>query len=83
LLAAIRGVAHDLWPALTGRQPCPSLRPEGGRLGLPVDFLTSPDGTILASKHGRRAHDHWSVDEVVALADVGSTLNRPQPRLTQ
>ncbi len=81
LAAAVRGVAHDLGPALRGRQPWPSLRPAGGRLGLPADFLIGPDGTVLASKHGRHADDHWSVDEVLTLAaGAVSLLSGPRPR---
>lgn len=76
LAAAVRGIAHDLRPALTGRQPWPSLRPTGGRLGLPADFLIASDGTVLASKHGRHANDHWSVDEVLALATTNTTSTR-------
>jgi hypothetical protein len=46
----------------------PSARPRHGRLGLPADFLIGPDGTILASKHGKHVYDQWSVDELLQLA---------------
>ncbi len=39
-----------------------------GSLGLPGDFLISPDGRILAMYRGRHADDQWSVDDVLALA---------------
>lgn len=37
-------------------------------LGLPADFLIEPDGLVRAAKYGRHANDHWSVDELLALA---------------
>ena len=45
-----------------------NLSPQGGRLGLPADFLIAPDGRVLAAKYGEHADDQWSVDEVIALA---------------
>ncbi|WP_291414690.1 hypothetical protein [Actinophytocola sp.] len=36
--------------------------------GLPADFLVGPDGVQRAAKYGRHASDHWSVDELLALA---------------
>ncbi len=44
------------------------LRPEGGRLGLPADFLIAADGRILAARYGEHAGDQWSVDELLDLA---------------
>lgn len=43
-------------------------RGEGGHLGLPADFLIAPDGAIVAARYGRHAADHWSLDELLALA---------------
>ena len=43
-------------------------RGEGGHLGLPADFLIAPDGVIVAARYGRHAADHWSLDELLALA---------------
>jgi peroxiredoxin len=40
---------------------------EGGPLGLPANFLISPDGRIAALKYGEHIADHWSVDELLAL----------------
>jgi hypothetical protein len=37
-------------------------------LGLPAEFLISSDGRVLAAKYGTVADDHWSVDELLALA---------------
>lgn len=48
-------------------------------LGLPADFLIAPDGRVLASKYGAHADDHWSVDEILALAhaeDRGSMATK-------
>ena len=45
-----------------------AFRGEGGHLGLPADFLIAPDGAIVAAKYGRHAADHWTTDELLALA---------------
>lgn len=37
-------------------------------LGLPADFLISPEGRVLACKYGKHADDQWSVDELLTLA---------------
>lgn len=44
-----------------------------GTLGLPGDFLVAPDGRVVAVKYGVHADDHWSVDEVLALATEART----------
>ncbi|MFI7278096.1 peroxiredoxin-like family protein [Streptomyces sp. NPDC049879] len=62
------GVLRDLGPVLLRRRRPPVARPEGGRLGLPGDFLIAPDGTVVAAKHGTHASDQWSVDELLAHA---------------
>jgi peroxiredoxin len=46
------------------------LRPSGGPLGLPGDFLIAPSGQIKAVKYGTHAYDQWSVDELIALAEA-------------
>ena len=59
------------WGAMTrglATAPAWSLRAEGGRLGLPADFLVAPDGRVWACNYGRHADDQWSVDELLALA---------------
>ncbi|HEX4308334.1 MAG TPA: peroxiredoxin-like family protein [Solirubrobacterales bacterium] len=48
--------------------PGAPLRPSGGRLGLPADFLIGPDGRLVAVKYGEHAYDQWSVDELLAAA---------------
>lgn len=60
----VRGVVT----ALLRRDPFPSRRVVGGRLGLPADFLIAPDGRVVASKHGVHAYDQWPVDEILARA---------------
>ena len=62
----VRAVGHELRAVRRGR-PAPPARPEGGRLGLPADFLIAPDGRVLAGKRGAHADDQWSVDELLAL----------------
>jgi hypothetical protein len=63
----VRGIGLALPPVLRKDKPAPPPQPEGGRLGLPGDFLIAPDGTVPASKLGRHADDQWSVDELLAL----------------
>jgi hypothetical protein len=50
----------------------PNLRGALGRgeehMGLPADFLIGPDGAILAAKYGEYVDDHWSADDLLALA---------------
>ncbi|MEU2034872.1 peroxiredoxin-like family protein [Nocardia amamiensis] len=65
--AILRGVAHDAWATLRGRQAAPPAKPEGGSLGLPADFLIAPGGRVLAAKLGAHVYDQWSVDELLAL----------------
>jgi AhpC/TSA family len=62
----VRAIAQGLRAVRRGR-PAPPTRPEGGRLGLPADFLIAPDGRVLASKYGTHADDQWSVDELLTL----------------
>jgi peroxiredoxin len=73
--AILRALAVALPEIARGRRPGPPNRPEGGRFGLPADFLVAPDGRVLASHHGTHVYDQWSVDELLALAPVKE--NRP------
>ncbi|MFL6122376.1 peroxiredoxin-like family protein [Actinophytocola sp.] len=66
----VRAVAAALPDVVRKRKPAPPPRPEGGRLGLPADFLIAPDGRVLASHHGRHVYDQWSVDELLDLSPV-------------
>lgn len=69
----VHGVVRDLGPVLRGRRPLP--KPEGGRLGLPADFLIAPDGAVVAEKRGQHAYDQWSVDELLVHAQALSSKN--------
>ncbi|WP_069161701.1 peroxiredoxin-like family protein [Nocardia altamirensis] len=66
--AILRGVTNDALATLRKKQPAPPTTPEGGRLGLPADFLIAPTGHVLAAKHGTHAYDQWSVDELLTVA---------------
>jgi peroxiredoxin len=67
-LPVLRAVALGTADILRGRARPPSLRPHGGRLGLPGDFLIASDGRVLACKYGEHADDQWSVDELLREA---------------
>ncbi|WP_433758823.1 peroxiredoxin-like family protein [Nocardia sp. CA-135398] len=63
---------------LRKQKPAPPGKPEGGRLGLPGDFLIASDGRILASKLGKHADDQWSVDELLALVHAETSMTLPK-----
>lgn len=62
------GVFRSLLGILRRRAAVPAMRPRGGRLGLPADFLIGRDGRVLASKYGEHADDQWSVDELLRIS---------------
>jgi peroxiredoxin len=62
----LRGVLRSLGRIVRDKQPVTSFNPEGGKLGLPADFLIGKDGRILACKYGEHIYDQWSVDELLA-----------------
>jgi peroxiredoxin len=64
----VRGVAGSVVAILTRKARPPAITPEGGRYGLPADFLIDCDGRVLACKYGDHVYDQWSVDEILALA---------------
>lgn len=64
VIAAARGAGL----VLAGRFRPPAPRQDGGRLGLPADFLVGTDGRVLAAKYGSHADDQWSVDELLSIA---------------
>lgn len=69
LLPIVRAVAHGTWEILRhGRPMPPLLRPEGGRFGLPADFLIDRAGVVRACHYGDHADDQWPVDELLELA---------------
>lgn len=63
-----KSVAIGTWQIARGRARAPKSRPDGGRLGLPADFLIAPGGRLAAAKYGEHAADHWSVDDLLSLA---------------
>jgi hypothetical protein len=72
----VRAVASSTWAWLRGRQPLPTVRPAGGRYGLPVDILVDPDGLVVAAHYGRHADDQWTVDRLLAEASAVPGLSR-------
>jgi len=68
--AIVLAIATMLPDVLRKRSPAPARKQEGGRLGLPADFLIAPDGAVLASHFGRHVYDQWSVDELLNLEAV-------------
>jgi hypothetical protein len=72
LRAAIAGLAAALGNHSPKRGPLGPVKPTGGRLELPADFLIAPDGRITALKYGRHAYDQWTVDELLDHARPAS-----------
>ena len=68
LRAAIAGQAAALRDHSTQRSVLGPVKPTGGLLGLPADFLIAPDGQITALKYGRHAYDQWTVDDLLECA---------------
>jgi peroxiredoxin len=64
----VLGVIRSLVEVIRRRQPFPSVKPKGGRFGLPADFLIASDGRVVACKYGTHAYDQWSVGEVLLIA---------------
>ena len=65
LRAAIAGQTAALGKRSTMRGRLGPIRPTGGLLGLPADFLIAPDGRVAALKYGEHAYDQWTVDELL------------------
>ncbi|WP_433478799.1 peroxiredoxin-like family protein [Spirillospora sp. CA-142024] len=63
-----RAAAIGTWKIVRGRERAPRLWPDGGRFGLPADFLIGGDGRLVAAKYGEHAYDQWTVDELLSLA---------------
>jgi peroxiredoxin len=72
LRAAIAGLTAALGKRSTKRGALGPVKPTGGRLGLPADFLIAPDGRIAALKYGQHAYDQWTVDELLDHAHRAS-----------
>ena len=65
LRAAMAGQVAALGKHSAKRGALGPVKPTGGRLGLPADFLIAPDGRVAALKYGRHAYDQWTVDELL------------------
>jgi hypothetical protein len=65
LRAAIAGQTAALGNRSTKRGPLGPIKPTGGRLGLPAEFLIAADGRVAALKYGQHAYDQWTVDELL------------------
>jgi hypothetical protein len=81
-LPILRAVAFTVGGMLAGTVRPPGPKPQGGRLGLPADFLIAPedpggagpiDGRVVACKYGVHVDDHWSVDDVLLGARAWRT----------
>ncbi|MFJ3516606.1 AhpC/TSA family protein [Streptomyces sp. NPDC090131] len=70
---AWRAIAVGTLDILRGRAKPPTLVQEGGRLGLPADFLIAPDGRVLAAGYGEHADDQWPVEKLLTLAERART----------
>jgi peroxiredoxin len=75
LRAAIAGQTAALVRRSTMRALGP-VKPTGGVLGLPADFLIAPDGRLAALKYGEHAYDQWTVDEVLDSAELSRRTAR-------
>ncbi|MES9607750.1 AhpC/TSA family protein [Actinomadura sp. NPDC000929] len=76
----LRAVARGTWDILRRRERAPRLLPDGGRFGLPADFLIGSDGRLVAAKYGEHAYDQWTVDELLALAAQAPSPGRNAAR---
>jgi peroxiredoxin len=64
----VTAVARSLRGVMREGRKVPPVYPEGGRFGLPGEFLIARDGRIVAVKYGEHVYDQWSVDELLGLA---------------
>lgn len=66
---SIWAVLHPkaIWTAIKANLKKHNPKPiaENGILGLPADFLISPDGKIMEVHYGKHAADQWSMDELL------------------
>ena len=74
----LQGVSRSMRAVLRKRQPMPPINPQGGRWGLPADFLIASDGRVLACKYGSHVYDQWSVDELLGSSRPPVSLARTE-----
>ncbi|MFE9634243.1 peroxiredoxin-like family protein [Streptomyces sp. NPDC006463] len=70
----LRAIALGTAEMLRGRAKAPARVQDGGRLGLPADFLIAPDGRVLAAGYGEHADDQWPVEKLLTLARRARTV---------
>ncbi|MFF3680189.1 peroxiredoxin-like family protein [Streptomyces sp. NPDC002120] len=70
----LRALARGAVEVRRGRQKAPSRTQDGGRLGLPADFLIGSDGTVLARSYGAHVDDQWPVEKLLTLAARARTV---------
>jgi hypothetical protein len=68
-LPILRAATRSAAAIARGRERPFRFNPDGGRLGLPAEFLIAPDGAIVAGKYGTHIYDQWSVDELLGHAE--------------
>ncbi|MFB7463970.1 peroxiredoxin-like family protein [Streptomyces sp. NPDC056224] len=70
----LRAIAVGTVAMLRGRAKPPARVQDGGRLGLPADFLIAPDGRVLAAGYGEHVDDQWPVEKLLTLARRARTV---------
>ncbi|MBT2477692.1 peroxiredoxin-like family protein [Streptomyces sp. ISL-94] len=70
----LRALAVAAVELLRGRAKTPARVQDGGRLGLPADFLIAPDGRVLAAGYGEHVDDQWPVEKLLKLAKRAGTV---------
>lgn len=66
----VRSVSEGLARIRANGGQAPRVDTEGGRLGLPADFLIDPTGRVVACHYGEHVYDQWSVDDVLDLTSA-------------
>jgi peroxiredoxin len=61
-----------IWASIKGnlKKNNPRFISENGILGLPADFLVSPQGEILGVHYGKHASDQWTMEAVIGQVRV-------------
>jgi peroxiredoxin len=71
----LRAVGHTVAGLIRQPSSYAPIETRSTRLGLPADFLIDADGRVRACHYGVHVDDQWSVDEVLALATEGGSVN--------
>lgn len=70
----LRALGHASAELPRGRAKAPSFFPDGGRYGLPADFLIAPDGRVVGAGYGEHVDDQWPVEKLLTLAGRARTV---------